>query len=52
MERDILAVGWTPTNVPTNTHRGIMIVKGLPDLSRNAPCVLCVRGDVASPAPR
>lgn len=48
MERDILAVGWTPTNVPTNTHRRIMMtVKGLPDLARNAPCVLCVRGDVA-----
>jgi hypothetical protein len=48
MDRDILAVGWTPTNVPTNTHRRIMMtVKGLPDLSRNAPCVLCVRGDVA-----
>jgi hypothetical protein len=47
MDRDILAVGWTPTNLLTNTHRRIMMtVKGLPDLARNAPCVLCVRGDV------
>ena len=47
LQRDILAVGWTPTNAATNTHRRIALsVQVLPDLSLVAPCVLCVRGDV------
>jgi hypothetical protein len=51
LRRDILAVGWTPTNDLTDTrtkaHRRISAsVQALPDLALNAPCALCVRGDV------
>ena len=52
LRRDIVAVGWTPTNslidTRTKAHRRIAVtVQALPDLALNAPCVLCVRGDVA-----
>jgi hypothetical protein len=47
MHRNIEAIGWTPTNAANNTHRRIIVtVKALPDLARDAPCALCVRGDV------
>jgi hypothetical protein len=52
LRREVTAVGWTPTNEVTDTrtkaHRRIVAsVQALPDLALNAPCVLCVRGDVA-----
>jgi hypothetical protein len=52
LRRDVVAVGWTPTNAVTDSrtkaHRRITAtVQALPDLALNAPCVLCVRGDVA-----
>jgi hypothetical protein len=52
LRRDVVAVGWTPTNAVTDArtkaHRRITAtVQALPDLALNAPCVLCVRGDVA-----
>jgi hypothetical protein len=52
LQRDIVAVGWTPTNAVTDTrtkaHRRITAsVQALPDFTLDAPCVLCVRGDVA-----
>lgn len=47
MRRDVVAVGWTPTNTASNTHRRITAtVQGLADLALGAPCALCVRGDV------
>jgi hypothetical protein len=51
-ERLIDATGWTPTNDATDTrtkaHRRIRaIAEKFPNLGLNAPCALCVRGDVA-----
>jgi hypothetical protein len=49
--RRIVADGWTPTNSVTDTrtkaHRRIQAdYEALPDLATDAPCALCVRGDV------
>jgi hypothetical protein len=51
LRRDIVAIGWTPTNDGTDSrtkaHRRIVAsVQALPDLALNAPCALCVRGNV------
>jgi hypothetical protein len=50
-ERLIVSTGWTPTNdaadTRTKAHRRIQaIVERFPDLGLNAPCALCVKGDV------
>ena len=49
--RRIVADGWTPTNdaldTRTKAHRRIQAdYEALPDLALNAPCALCVKGDV------
>ncbi|HEX9819311.1 MAG TPA: hypothetical protein VGD07_06840 [Methylomirabilota bacterium] len=48
LRRDIRAIGWTPNpNDPRNAHRQIFAsVRALPHLALNAPCALCVRGDL------
>ena len=54
--RTIAAVGWVPTNSPTDArpraHRQVSVdVVVVPPLARRAPCALCVRGalDVVGP---
>ena len=49
--REILAVGWTPTNDAadrkTKAHRAVFVkVQIIPPLHRDAPCALCVRGSL------
>lgn len=46
--REITAVGWTPdATVASNPHRQVfMRVLVLPSTSRNAPCALCVNGNL------
>jgi hypothetical protein len=49
--RRIVADGWTPNYTVADTrtkgHRRIQVdVEALPDLARDAPCALCVRGDL------
>lgn len=51
-ERLIVSTGWTPTNSDTDkrtkAHRTVQaIVERLPNLGLNAPCALCVKGDLA-----
>ena len=47
LRRQIEAVGWVPPVGPLNAHRRlVMTVQALPDLVLNAPCALCVRGDL------
>jgi len=48
LRRDIRAIGWTPNaNDLRNAHRQIFAsVRALPHLALNAPCALCVRGDL------
>jgi hypothetical protein len=47
LRRQIEAVGWVPSPGPLNPHRRIVAtVQALPDLALNAPCALCVRGDL------
>jgi len=47
LRRQIEAVGWVPSVGPLNAHRRlVMTVQALPDLVLNAPCALCVRGDL------
>lgn len=44
---DVEAFGWTPDNTPGNAHRRITArLSRVRDLARDAPCALCVRGDV------
>jgi hypothetical protein len=50
-ERLVVSTGWTPTfdvaDGRTKAHRKIQaVVERFPDLGLNAPCALCVRGDV------
>jgi Tfp pilus assembly protein PilX len=47
--REVTAVGWTPTNVNTDTrpkaHRTLFArVSVIPDVAFQAPCALCVKG--------
>jgi hypothetical protein len=49
--RRIVANGWTPNNNVADTrtkgHRRIQVdVEAFPDLAKDAPCALCVRGDL------
>jgi hypothetical protein len=49
--RQVTAVGWTPTNSVTDTrtkaHRKIQAsVVVIPNLATNAPCALCVKGEL------
>ena len=47
LRRQIEAVGWVPTPSPSSARRRIVAsVQALPDLALNAPCALCVRGDL------
>jgi hypothetical protein len=50
--REITSVGWTPTNLGTDTHtkahRKIQAsVNVVPNLAINAPCAICVRGSLS-----
>ncbi|HYT82152.1 MAG TPA: hypothetical protein VEK86_01785 [Gemmatimonadales bacterium] len=47
-ERQIEAIGYAPANTgPTRSHRKIRAtVEKLPDMGLNAPCALCVKGDL------
>jgi hypothetical protein len=49
--RRIVSTGWTPTNstadTRTKSHRMIQVdVRTFPDLALNAPCALCVKGEL------
>jgi hypothetical protein len=47
-ERQIEAIGYAPSNAgPSRSRRKIRaIVEKLPDMALNAPCALCVKGDL------
>jgi len=50
--REITAIGWTPTNNPavttTKAHRQVFVrAQVLPPIWKNAPCALCVNGDLS-----
>jgi hypothetical protein len=51
-ERLIVSTGWTPTNRAadrrTKAHRTVQaVVERIPNLALNAPCAVCVKGDLA-----